>query len=185
MAVPSEEPMINLLTVLADTSPTPAQPSPYLLGGIAAIITASVAGWIAWRKLKPETTNIQVGSAETLIEIAVKAGTFVENQRNALDERVKSLEAQINDFRTRLDKAEDKTRAAEERANKAEAKVSDLSKKLEDEKRARHEAELREADLKKDVSRLWLLVEALRDIIKEAGIDIPQTLLDEKPGEVE
>jgi outer membrane murein-binding lipoprotein Lpp len=158
--------MIVLVAVLASTSDN----GNYLLVGIASVITASAGGYALWKKLKPETTNIHVGSSSQLIEMAVRAGTFVEGQRDSLNKEVKELKEAFDHLEDRLDIAEAAARTAEQRANRAEARADRAERKYEEEKERRRELEDEVHNLRREVA-------AMRHLIEESDITIPPDLL--------
>lgn len=67
-----------------------------LIGAITALIAAVTGAYFAWVKLRPETTNIQITSANVLTEIAVRAGQYVETQRDDLERKVDVLTARVD-----------------------------------------------------------------------------------------
>lgn len=129
---------------------------------LAGIITTSVAAYIAWRKYKPETTNIQITGANTLAEIAVKAGEFVEAQRDDLAREVAELRKDVRELRTRLEEAEIRAREVAKAAETAE--------------HARSRAEARERAHAAEVARLWEVVQAFRSLLETAGLEVPPAL---------
>lgn len=96
-------------------------------GSLAALVTALAGAYALWRKLRPETTNIQVTSADTLIALTRDAATFVGDERDRLADRVRDLESKLASFERRVVEAEDRAEAAENRANQSESKVTELT----------------------------------------------------------
>lgn len=114
------------------------------LGGLFVVLSGA---YFAWRKLKPETTNIQITTADKITEMAVRVGTFAESQRDDLAVQVRELQQQLEAFRERVDAAEQRASAAEERARAAEGRVRELTEENESLKS-------RVVDLEAEVERL-------------------------------
>lgn len=71
-----------------------------LLIGLASVIATLSAALLAWKKWKPARTNIQVTTADTLVDIAVEAAGIVKVQRD-------ELRTDVDDLKRRLRLAED------------------------------------------------------------------------------
>lgn len=73
------------------------------LGGVTG---ALATGYVAWRRLKPANTNLQITNADTLVDIAVEAAAIVKTQRDEFAAEVRELRASLADVVPRLEKAE-------------------------------------------------------------------------------
>lgn len=138
------------------------QMSSYLifLGGLAALVSAVGTTYVVVRKRGPETTNIQITSANTLTEIAVRSAGLVETQRNDLISEVRELKNLVVGLNTRVQEAERKMGEAETRAAEAEAKVL--------------AAEDRERALQLKVQKLERAVAVLQEVIRSANLKMPE-----------
>lgn len=130
----------------------------YFLGGLGTFISLTVAAAIAWKKLKPESTNIHVMGAASLVEVAIKTTGMIEEQRD-------DLVREMAEFRMRMTALEERAHAAEERAASAERRVA----MLEDDIARIREAKTKVAEenlvLKERVKHLEEEVERLRDML--------------------
>lgn len=71
-----------------------------LIVGLASVLATLSAALLAWKKWKPARTNIQVTTADTLVDIAVEAAGIVKVQRD-------ELRTDVDDLKRRLRLAED------------------------------------------------------------------------------
>ena len=94
----------------------------YLLGSLAAVLTALIAAYVAWRKLPYERTSLTVRSAD---EVNVMTLRFAK----AAGDEANDLQLQLDAFRTSFEKyrADTETRltelATELRAERAEKRL--------------------------------------------------------------
>lgn len=73
------------------------------LGGVTG---ALATGYVAWRRLKPVNTNLQITNADTLVDIAVEAAAIVKTQRDEFAAEVRELRARLDTVVPRLEQAE-------------------------------------------------------------------------------
>lgn len=126
----------------------------FFIASIATLIGALTAAYVAWRKLRPETTSIQVTSADTLVTIATNTAKHVAQERDDLRARVDTLRDRLANFERRMDEAEDKAAAAEIKARNAESRADNAEIRVEVLVRANQKLKERIAHLEAEVERL-------------------------------
>lgn len=96
----------------------------YLFGALAALVGALVAGYVAWRKLKPETAQIVVTSAEKINAMSLQFAGAALAENNELQGEIATLRAEFNQYRADTDAmmAELKAELRAERQEKEEVK---------------------------------------------------------------
>jgi len=69
---------------------------------LAGVIAAVASAIIAYRKLRPETTSIQITSADTLVDIAAQVTEMVRAQRDELLADREQLRSEIASMKVQL-----------------------------------------------------------------------------------
>lgn len=97
-----------------------------LIGSIALLLSVMTGVYFAWRKLRPETTNIQITSANMLTEIAVRAGQYADSQREDLERRVDTLTARVDALTEALSAERDEKENVKRENTRLRARVAHL-----------------------------------------------------------
>lgn len=84
-----------------------------LATAMTTLIASLFAGVIAYKKLKPETTSIQVTTADTVVAMTAKAAALITQQRDELAIQVGQLREQVSAFEGRMRDLERKAWEAE------------------------------------------------------------------------
>lgn len=116
----------------------------YLIGALAGLVVTLTGAYAAWRKLKPETAQIVVTSAEKVNAMTLEFAGRVGEENNELQREIADLRAEFHQYRRDTEavlselKAELRAERAEkeavkrenetllERVAKAEARVTEL-----------------------------------------------------------
>lgn len=126
----------------------------YFFGSIAVAIAALMTAVIAWRKFKPETTSIQVTSADTVVEMTIKSAQIIQEERNDLRLQVRELRSTLEEFRERVEASEDRADLAERRAAQAEKRAETSETRVEVLTRENHRLRKRIAHLEQEVESI-------------------------------
>lgn len=86
---------------------------------LTGLVTALIGGFVAWRKLKPETANIVVTTAERATEMTLKFASQVGLENDQLQRDINELRAEFVTYRRDTD-AHLAELGAQLRAEKAE-----------------------------------------------------------------
>lgn len=87
--------------------------------GLAGVLATLSGAILAWRKWKPSRTNIQVTTADTLVDIAVEAAGIVKVQRDELRTDVDTLKRRLDEALVSLDECSGVIRRERERSERA------------------------------------------------------------------
>lgn len=136
----------------------------YFVGGLGTFI-AAISGAVALtRKLGPEVSNIQITSANKLVEMAEISAKMSSEQADHLQRQNKILDDRLTEYVQKLGEATQRIQALEEKAGEVEQLQRELHMvrdELDSERRSKEQAllenrELRQrvASLEQDVARL-------------------------------
>jgi hypothetical protein len=74
----------------------------YFLGGLGTVITAVVGAVVAIRKLGPETTKVQIDSADRLVVMAETSARMSREEAEGLREEMRGLRVEVAQLRQEI-----------------------------------------------------------------------------------
>lgn len=90
-----------------------------LIIGMAGVVATLSGALLAWRKWKPNQVQIQVTTADTLIDMAVEAASMVKIQRDELQAKLERVEGRLDAAEENLNACTGTIRKERERAAQA------------------------------------------------------------------